>query len=213
MTISKHMGVNRGFTLVELTITLVVIALLSVAIIRGSSIVDSAKVSDLVSKANDLSSASKTFRERFKFWPGDLPNAAASIPNLPAACNIGTATANIGDGQINTATEISCAIEELFQAGLIRADLPAGATTHLINTDSGRIFLVGAGSSNVANFPPGTNVVEFSNLRCALVQSMDIKIDDGNIATGNAGRARSSVASCAVGGANDPVPFYAVAIN
>ena len=202
-----------GFTLVELAVSVAVIALLTAAILGGSVLIDSAKATDLVAKAKDLSAAAKTFRERHKYWPGDLPNAAAAISNLPAACDMGTGTAAIGDGLVNTATEVNCAIEELFQAGLIRADLQAAATFHTISLEAGLARIVGAGSSNVVNFPLGTNVIEFSNVRCALVQSMDRKIDDGNIAAGSTGRAKSSVAACTNGGANDPVPFYAVAIN
>ena len=213
MTAARLVRTEAGFTLAELAISLAIIALLTAMVLGGSSLIDSAKVTDLVAKAKDISAAAKTFRERHKYWPGDLPNAAAALPNLPAACDIGTGTAAIGDGLVNTATEVSCAVEELFQAGLIRAELRAAATFHTISLDAGIAQIVGAGSSNVVNFPLGTNVVEFSNVRCGLVQSMDTKIDDGNIATGSNGRAKSSVAACTNGGANDPVPFYAVAIN
>jgi len=213
MTVPKPVHADAGFTLVELAISLAVIALLTAAIFGGSALIESAKATDLVAKAKDLSTAAKTFRERYKYWPGDLPNAAAAISNLPAACDMGTATAAIGDGLVNTTTEVNCAIEELFQAGLIRADLQGTATFHTISLEAGFARIVGAGNSNVTNFSLGTNVIEFPNVRCALVQSIDRKIDDGNIAAGSTGRAKSSVAACTNGGANDPVPFYAVAIN
>jgi len=204
---------QSGFTLAELTIVLVIIAIITVAVMKGTTIIDSSKVSDLIAKSKDLAAAAKTFREQHKYWPGDLPNAGLSIQNLPAACDLPLSTPSIGDGLINSDTEIACAIEQLFQAQLIRAEIITVGALHSIPLDGGTARLVGAGSSNVANFSLGTIVVELQNVRCGLVLSVDSKIDDGNIAFGSTGRAKSSVPSCTVGGANDPVPFYAIAIN
>ena len=204
---------QSGFTLIEISIVLVIIGLLVGLIMQGQQLIDSAKVASAITTSNDLSLATKTFREKYKYWPGDHPNASTVIPNLPAACNIATTVLNIGNGAIDTPTEISCAIEELFQAGLIRADLEAGATYHTMRVDSGPIRLLSASASNVTTFAIGVNVVEFSNLPCRFAQTMDGKIDDGDISSASSGKARASVASCIVGGANDPVPFYAIAAN
>ena len=190
-----------------------IIGLLLGMVMQGQRLVESAKVVSAIATSNDLSLATKAFREKYKYWPGDHPNASAVIPNLPAACDIATTVANIGNGAIDTATEISCAIEELFQAGLIRADLDPGATYHTIRTEAGPVRLLSASVSNVTTFAIGVNVVEFSNLPCQFVQTMDGKIDDGDISSASRGKARASVTSCIVGGANDPVPFYAVSAN
>jgi len=187
--------------------------MISVFVLKGSTLIESSKATDLIAKTKDLAAAAKTFRERNKYWPGDLPNAGLSIQNLPAACDLPLSTASIGDGLINTDTEIACAIEQLFQAQLIRAEIVTGGVLHTISLDAGTARLVGAGSSNVANFPQGTIVVEFSNVRCAVVQSIDSKIDDGNIAFGSTVREKSSVAHCTVGGPNNPVPFNAFRIH
>ena len=201
---------QTGFTLVELSIVLVIIALLVVTVLGGNSLLDSSKTSNLVSTAKDLSAASIAFKERFKYWPGDLPLASNSIQNLPAACNIAIATANIGNGVIDTPTEINCAVEELFQAGMIRAVIQPGDAFHTVRTEMGAVRLVDAASSNVPNFPIGTNVVEFSNLRCEQALDFDRKIDDDNIDVASAGRSKSSVAACAAG---TMVPFFAAALH
>lgn len=210
---SSKSHTSAGFTLVELTIVLIIISLLVVAVVGSTTLINSAKASDLIAKAKDMTAAARSFRERYKFWPGDLPNAASSIANLPPACDLPTTTASIGDGVVNTATEISCAVEELFQAGMIKAEIQGAATLHTVTFDGIGVRLLGASASTVNNFPVGTNLVEFSNVRCEMVQSIDAKIDDGNIASTSTGRAKSSVASCTPGGANDSIPFYAVAIN
>lgn len=201
---------QTGFTLVEISIVLVIIALLAVAVLGGGALLNSSKTSNLVSTAKDLSAASIAFKEKFKYWPGDMPLASNSIQNLPAACNIAIATANIGNGAIDTPTEINCAIEELFQAGMIRAVVQPGETFHTIRTEMGTVRLVDSAFSNVPNFPIGTNVVEFSGLRCEQAVSFDRKIDDDNIDAASAGRAKSSVAACVTG---TTVPFFAVALH
>ncbi len=191
----------------------VIIGLLLGMVMQGQRLIESAKVASAIAMTNDLSLATKTFRERYKYWPGDHPNASAIIPNLPAACNIALTTPNIGNGSIDTTTEISCAIEELFQVGLIRANLDPGATYHTMRTDTAPIRLLAASASNVTTFAVGINVVEFSNLPCDFVQAMDSKLDDGDISSASNGKARASVTSCTIGSVNDPVPFYAVSIN
>jgi prepilin-type N-terminal cleavage/methylation domain-containing protein len=204
---------NSGFTLIELGIVLTVIALLLAMVVKGTGLIDSAKSTAVIATIKDLSTASRQFKERYRYWPGDLPNAGIAIPNLPAACDMPTSTAAIGDGQINTAAEVSCAIEELSQAGLIKADIIPATGMHGVTHETGVFRLIAGSVSNVPNFLPGTNVVEVSNLSCAAALVIDQKIDDGNIALASAGRAKASVASCSSGGANDPVPFYAAAMN
>jgi prepilin-type N-terminal cleavage/methylation domain-containing protein len=202
-----------GFTLVEITIVLVIIGLLAAMVLGGRSMIESAKVSNIVAMAKDVSTASRAFKEKFKYWPGDLPAGSSSLSNLPAACNIAVSAASIGNGAIDTANESACAIEELFQAGMIRADLAAGATFHVLNSEFGPVRLIAASASNVTAFSPEINVIEFPNLPCSIVLSVDAKVDDGNIASTSGGRGKASVASCVPGTTNDPVPFYAVAIN
>ena len=64
--------------------------------------------------------------------------------------------------------------------------------------------------SSVHGFPAHVrNVLELHGLPCRVAEELDARTDDGNFATGNA---RASVASCIVGGVNDPVPVVAVAI-
>lgn len=203
---------SRGFTLVELAVVLVVISLVLVGVLQGTGLIGGAKATNAIATAKDLSAAARQFKDRYRYWPGDLPNAATSLANLPAGCDFPTTTAGIGDGQINTAGEIGCAVEMLFQAGLVKADRDATSGLHVLVVDNRAVRLISAASSNVTNFPPGSIVVEFANLPCEAVQTIDRKIDDGEIASTTVGRAKSSVASCVPGTSNDPVPFYAFAI-
>lgn len=63
------------------------------------------------------------------------------------------------------------------------------------------------------DWPPAPNeipnVIELANLPCEIAIELDLKMDNGAIGAGNA---HASVASCVAGGANDPVPFFAVGL-
>jgi type II secretory pathway pseudopilin PulG len=206
---------SAGFTIVEIAIVLTVVGLLLFAVLKGDTVIHSARNADIVATAKDLGEATQRFKERYKYLPGDLPGAAADIPNIPAACNIPTTTPQIGNGLIDTADESSCVIDMLVAAGLIKAQSdPADATRFLIRTTHGRVTVMSASISSVPNFRDGTIVALFQDLPCVTAVGVDTNVDDGNITAASGGRAKSSLAAnCTPGGVGDPVPVYAMAIN
>ncbi len=194
----KH---QHGFTLVEMAIVLVIIGLILAGIMNGANILRSGKTADTIAIAKDLSAASSAFRDKYKYYPGDFPlnPAGPEIVGMPAACAAG----GNGDGQISLA-ESACAIAQLSGAGFIR-QFPAGG---LVTRYGGAVRIISRAASNVPTLPAQfINIVEFQSLPCDAVMEMEVKLDNNNIATGNA---RANVASCTVGGANDPVPYFAL---
>jgi prepilin-type N-terminal cleavage/methylation domain-containing protein len=206
----------RGFTVLEMTIVLVIAALLLAGVLQGRSMLQSMQVKNTMAIAADLTTAARTFRERYHYLPGDLPVSPApnaEIPNLTGACAAG----GNGDGIIKvsqasgpaTLTESTCAIAHLLNAGLIRA---GGG---YVQSHYGAVRMVGnsiaAGSVTAAgtNPVPSTivNLVEFDNLPCDVALEIDLKLDDGDLATGNV---RASVASCTAGSSGTIVPTLAV---
>jgi hypothetical protein len=181
---------------------------------KGGSLIQESRVQDTLSIAADLSAASRAFKQRYHYLPGDfLINAAApEIPNVSAACMGGGTNTGNGDGSISgdpnnpSSGESGCVPQHLNAAGMIKS----GATP--IPTQYGAAQVIANVASNTAagaNPLPANiqNVIEFTNLPCEVVQQIDRSIDDGNLATGNA---RASVAACTPQGANDPVPFFAM---
>lgn len=206
----------NGWTLIELAVALAIISAIMAFTIRGLGLLDSARVDNLMATSKDLAEALKNFKERYKFWPGDLPFAANDIQNIPAACNLDpvAAAATTGTGRIDTNVEVACVVDELVAAGLIKADSdPANAGRFILQSVYGPITVSSASFSNVTNFPAPTIVVQFANLPCDIARNLDKQIDDGDIAAASNGRAKSSVANCVKDGLNDPVPFFAIAIN
>ncbi len=65
---------KNGFTLVELSIVLVIIGLLTGGILVGQSLIESAKTSKLIRDLGQYEVAIKLFRNTYKALPGDSPH-------------------------------------------------------------------------------------------------------------------------------------------
>lgn len=73
MSGSKH---QDGFTLIELSIVLVIISLLVGGVLVGNDLIEAAKLRKDQSLIQEYDTAANTFRLKYNYLPGDLPNAA-----------------------------------------------------------------------------------------------------------------------------------------
>src|ERR1017187_175673 len=212
------MSKERGFTLAEISIVLVVVGLILGAMYALSvSVISNSKTTDTITLVKDLTAAINDFKSRYHYLPGDMPMAGDNINSISATCNIAVATANIGNGRIDTNAEIGCVAEHLVRAGLIKGDLRPPQTNFGIYTRNNQtttpdVSVLALGQSKNATYPqtvPVQNVIEISNLTCEIATILDLKLDDGNFATG---KITASVATCTPNGANDPVPYLDIAL-
>ena len=67
---------QTGFTLVEITIVLVVIGLLAGGILMGLEMITQARIKSVVNDFNSVTSAYVSYQDRYRAIPGDDPNAA-----------------------------------------------------------------------------------------------------------------------------------------
>lgn len=70
----RKLRINLGFTLVELSIVLVIIGLLIGGLLIGQSLIESAKINKLTSNLGQYEIATTQFRLKFKQIPGDSPS-------------------------------------------------------------------------------------------------------------------------------------------
>ena len=101
----KHPYKNslKGFTLVELSIVIIIIGLLIAGVSSGASLIKQAKLNSLVTSFTDYKTAYLTFVNKYNAIPGDMANAYAY---WGASCG---ASANVCNGNGNGAIDASSA--------------------------------------------------------------------------------------------------------
>lgn len=200
----RRPGREGGFSLVELAIVLTVIAILSVAILRSQTVLDRAAVAEAIAEIKDLRAAVATFRQRYRYLPGDFP-VDAEIPDVRGDCRMGGSGGGNGNGDIEQ-NESRCASEQLIRAGLIRGD-----PDEQIKTRLGAVSLKRTADAGVSfsNQPQIRNVLVFDNVPCDVALEIDRKIDDGLL---SAGSVRADDACLAPGSEKTRLRHFAVAL-
>jgi len=93
----RAVGNTDGFTLIELSVVLVIIGLIVGGVLVGQNLIAAATVRAQISQIERFNTAADTFRGKYGFLPGDIPQTAVTqfgftvIPTRPG-------TAGQGDG-------------------------------------------------------------------------------------------------------------------
>ncbi|MCZ6604220.1 MAG: prepilin-type N-terminal cleavage/methylation domain-containing protein, partial [Alphaproteobacteria bacterium] len=135
MSTDKSNKSQRGFTLVELAIVLVIIGLIIAAVLKGQELIVSARLKTTISDIDAIRGASNTFRDKYNALPGDYANAPtrvgtpagvtfANCDGSPGKCD-GSGIID-GDGLTN---ETLLFWAHMAAANLISGVSPLGAAT------------------------------------------------------------------------------------
>ncbi|MFM9889202.1 MAG: type II secretion system protein [Rickettsiales bacterium] len=138
---------RSAFSLVELSIVLVILGLLTGGILAGQSLIRAAELRTIPTQSQQYLTAVQTFRDKYFALPGDMTNAtafwgtAASCPGDETTPSTTIATCNgNGNGAVDVLTlSISAENFRLWQH-MANAGLIEGRYTGVRNTSSGGNF-------------------------------------------------------------------------
>ncbi|MBL1141970.1 MAG: prepilin-type N-terminal cleavage/methylation domain-containing protein [Proteobacteria bacterium] len=203
------MNNQKGFTLVEIAIVLVIIGLLLGGILKGQELINSARVRNLADQNSGIQAAYYGFIDRYRQVPGDFPSTNATqalgvTVNLPAA-----ASATDGNGQLdNTLEEAAAVWEQLARSQFLGGGftpataVPASEAAYAanqvgpFNAFNGPLVLTrNAGYTGTASIR--LNLHMGRNVPVNIARELDVKIDDG---LPNTGVLRMTTPATAAGG-------------
>jgi len=190
---------QKGFTLVEIAIVLVIIGLLLGGVLKGQELITQAKIKNVANDFNGMSAAVYGYQDRYKKFPGDDDKATTRWSTATGLTN------GSGDGVIGVlagtpsfpgyesqteADESRLFWRHLRLAGFIGGDnangqQPQNAVGGLVGVQHGGLGLTGL-------------IICSSNLPGKIANAIDAQFDDGDATKGSVRGQKQT-------GSNDPV--------
>ncbi|MFZ0470367.1 MAG: prepilin-type N-terminal cleavage/methylation domain-containing protein [Thiogranum sp.] len=197
---------QRGFTLVEIAIVLVIIGLLLGGVLKGQEMITNAKVRNLADQGSAIKAAYFAFQDRYRALPGDYSQATNNISG--ASANGG------GNGQINTAAERGLVWQHLAAAGFITGNYDGGNvnvgnggwacnSTRCPSNAFGGTMNLAFGSEAAGTSGSAHELWSGRNVPVEAIAELDRKVDDGVPGTGdfqNGQSANANPGTCVAGG-------------
>ncbi len=207
---------ERGFTLVEIAIVLVIIGLLLGGILKGQELITSARVRNLADQASAVQAAYYGFVDRYHAIPGDMlatqvcgaiGNSVSGCPGAPVG---GIASSNGGNAVIDAGNwaEASAVWSHLSAAGFLQGTYPGNATAATYaqtspllapqNPWGGSLLLARTPDYVDSTAPtpaPRLHLIVGGNIPVNVMRELDVKIDDSLPAQGVFRSAKSTGAA------------------
>lgn len=187
----QQMKKQKGFTLIEIAIVLVIIGLLLGGVLKGQELINTARVRALNNTVDGITAAWFSFQDRYRAFPGDYLNARSMV-------NLESAGAGVpggdGNGLVDTDAERGRVWTHLEAAGYITGgydgvdvvDEEYGCTV-VTCPDNG--FGTGMSLSHgdevrTLNAADAHELISGRGIPVKVLAELDRKVDDGAAITG-----------------------------
>ena len=124
---------EKGFTLVELAVVMIIIGLLIGGVLKGQELIKSAKVTSTISQVKGIDAATSTFQDIYAGLPGDVASPDTRLPGCTGTPCVpstsvtdGRVTADAANVPFVNATQDN--ESAAFFSQLAAADLISGVT-------------------------------------------------------------------------------------
>jgi len=176
---------QRGFTLIEIAIVLVIIGLLLGGVLQGQQLIENSRVKSATNTFNGIAAATFSYQDRYGRLPGDDPGATTARGSswLRAAGGGGNGIVNDSADPFSptAASETELFFQDLRSAGFITgnpadtlaAALPQNPFGGLTTVVSGTVYATLNGLKVCMGNVSGTAAI-----------ALDTQLDDGVSATG-----------------------------
>ncbi len=181
----RSLSSQKGFTLVELAIVLMIIGLLIGGILKGQELIENARSLSLMRQLKSYEAANMTFRSSYGALAGDMTNPGTRIPNCTTSpCNMpGT-----GNGRLDAYPEPMNFWLHLAKANMISGIDTSGTDVYTLlpKTPYGGSAIIGHNGLNthIMNLYSDLDS-DLPLLNARQSSQIDRKMDDGNPATGD----------------------------
>lgn len=201
---------SAGFTLIEISIVIIIVGLILGGVLKGQELIRTARTHNVADQSSNIKAAILAFTDRFRALPGDYNKAADNIPDINSDQN-GDGNGRVGYDDSNTPgvpdeanrrRETGLVWLHLAKSGFVSGNFngkPLGLSdeagwncsteTCMVNAFNGPLLFIYAneqtGVSWASDMLNSNQLWSGKNLPVELLAELDRKLDDGKPSTGH----------------------------